>query len=346
MAATSRISGVAQEFIMVGPNLAVISDALAAAVRAPSPCNTQPWRFEVHGHRIDLLLDRDRVLTVADPEAREARLACGAALCNLRVSIRAHSRVPLVDVLPDRDRPDLLASVRIAGERSATVTEVRLAEAIAKRHTNRHPFLDREVPARARGALAAAARAEGARLELLHASERYDVVAELIRTAEYLQEQDPAYQRELEQWIGASDDRRDGVPITAQGPAPDAEGLLAVRRFSHSEPLPVRRFEQQPLLAAVLTSTTGPRSDLRAGAGMQHVLLTACDQGLSASFLSQPFEVASTRLALAEEFHDDGEIHTLLRVGYGYPVAVTPRRPVEDVATHVGSAPVVADQPA
>lgn len=60
-------------------------------------------------------------------------------------------------------------------------------------------------------------------------------------------------------------------------------------------------------------------------------MLVGCTLGLSASFLSQPFEVAATRRELAAEFSEDGETHTLLRIGYGYPVGSTPRRGVEKV---------------
>lgn len=95
--------------------------------------------------------------------------------------------------------------------------------------------------------------------------------------------------------------------------------------------MPPRRFEQQPLLAAVLTRGFGPYADVVAGAAMQHVLLTACDRGLASSFITQPFEVPETRRALAEAFHLDGEFHTLLRIGYGFPTARTPRRTVDDV---------------
>lgn len=310
---------------------AVIAKALAAAVRAPSPFNTQPWRFDVKGARISMLLDRDRVLSVADPDAREARLSCGAALCNLRVELRAQDMVGLVDLLPDRANPDLLAVVRVAGERSATVTERQLAAAIAKRHTNRHPFLEKPVPAPARTALASAARAEGARLVFVDASARYDLLVELIGKAEQVQDRDGAYQHEMKRWLGGPITRTDGVPIEATGPAPVAGQLLAMRSMYRRNPLPPRLFEQQPLLIAVLTPAAGPRYDLIAGAGMQRALLTACAQGLSTSFLSQPFEVPATRAELADAFRAEGDVHTLLRVGYGYPTGTTPRREVAEV---------------
>jgi hypothetical protein len=96
---------------------AVIETALRAAIRAPSVHNTQPWRFVTGPSRIELHLDRDRILAVADPDSREARLSCGAALFNLRLAIRAGGRGAVVDLLPDADRPDFLATIRIAGER-------------------------------------------------------------------------------------------------------------------------------------------------------------------------------------------------------------------------------------
>lgn len=312
----------------------LVAEALTAAVRAPSPYNTQPWRFEVDGPRIELFLDRARVLPMSDPEAREARLSCGAVLCNMRLTLRSQNRGVFVDLLPDRARPDLMASVLVAGERPATLTETKLAAAIERRHTNRHPFLDRAVPSHARQALSEAATAEGARLQTITASERYDLIADLVRKAECLQEGDERYQREFRAWTGGAIDRTDGVPIDAIGPEPTTERTLALRSFYRRNPLPPRDFEQQPLVAAVLTASSGPRYDLRAGAGMQRVLLTACELGLAASFLSQPLEVPETRAALAQEFRAQGEVHTLLRIGYGYPVVATPRRALDEVTSH------------
>jgi hypothetical protein len=97
--------------------------------------------------------------------------------------------------------------------------------------------------------------------------------------------------------------------------------------------MPPRQFEQQPLLAGVVTPEAGARADIVAGAGMQRALLTACSLGLATSFLSQPFEVPETRARLAGEFRPDGQIHTLIRVGYGYPVPRTPRRSAGEVTS-------------
>jgi hypothetical protein len=55
---------------------------LTAATHAPSIHNTQPWRFEVHGPVIDVLLDEERTLPVADPSGRSARIGIGAAAFN------------------------------------------------------------------------------------------------------------------------------------------------------------------------------------------------------------------------------------------------------------------------
>lgn len=308
----------------------LITDALERAVKAPSPYNTQPWRFVVDGYRIELWLDRARVLQTADPDAREARLACGAALLNLRLAVRAHGHAVTVDALPDRTRPDLLAEVRVGRVRPKTLPEDRLAKAIDRRHTNRQPFLEREIGKPLRHALLAAAREEGA---LIDASDRYDVLAQLVRRANRVLDSDPGYQAEFRRWTGGPPSRPDGVPIDAVGPGPDADRVLTLRSFHRPSPTPPRQFEQQPLLAAVLTYGTGARADVTAGMAMQRVLLTACDLGLSSSFVSQPFEVPAIRAALADAFRADGEPHTLLRIGYGYPVAPTPRRAVDDVAT-------------
>lgn len=312
-----------------------VEHALRAAVRAPSPHNTQPWRFEVGAGRIDLLLDGDRTLPVADPTAREARLACGAALYNLRLALRVAGLAVRYDLLPDRDRPDLLATVRFGGQRAPRPEERVLAAAIERRATNRRPFVDRPVPARRRWNLVRAADLEGGRLVLLEQPSQLSVFADLLRRADHRQEQDPLFQAELRRWTATHTGREDGVPRSAGGPRPDDASVLKLRRYEAHESAVERPFEQDPLVTVLATSGDTALGQLRGGQALQRVLLTATVDGLSVSFLSQPVEFADTRDRLRELV--GGQLHpqTALRVGYGYAAAATPRRPAGAVTTTI-----------
>ncbi|MGW7538773.1 Acg family FMN-binding oxidoreductase [Amycolatopsis sp. NPDC054798] len=318
----------------------VVDQALAAAVRAPSPQNTQPWRFVVDGPRIEVRLDRGRVLPIADPAGREARLSCGAAVCNLMLTLRVNGVRSRVRIIPDPADRDLLAVVSIEGNTRPSTMDRRLAEAVFRRHTNRRPLSDQTVPVAARALLRSAALGEGGQLEFLDASGRYAQVSALIRRAETEQAMDPDYQAEAAKWTGRAADCPDGVPTAAFGPPADVPGVVSLRSAHENRSIPPRQFEQDPVLAAVLTRDQGMAADVRGGMIMERVLLTATAEGLATSFLSQPFEAHSTRAQLLAAFRGLGQVHTLLRIGYGLPTRMTARRPVHEVTT-VRSVPEV-----
>lgn len=121
-------------------------EALGAAAAAPSVHNTQPWRFVVRPEVVELHLDPLRVLPVADPDGRQARLSCGAALLNLRVALRAAGVEPVFTMVPRRSDPTLLATVRPARSRVATAADQALRRAIPLRRSHRHPFPSTAVP--------------------------------------------------------------------------------------------------------------------------------------------------------------------------------------------------------
>ena len=67
---------------------------LETAGLAPSVHNTQPWAFCLRPEVIELHADPARRLPVADGQDRELRIACGAALFNLRLALRGRGVRP------------------------------------------------------------------------------------------------------------------------------------------------------------------------------------------------------------------------------------------------------------
>src|SRR5689334_4366496 len=88
-----------------------IQALLEAAVAAPSMHNTQPGRFEVEGHVLDIYLDGSRTLPVEDPTGRAMRIATGAATFNLRCAAEALGYGTWFGLAPYAEEPDLLARI-------------------------------------------------------------------------------------------------------------------------------------------------------------------------------------------------------------------------------------------
>ena len=133
---------------------------VSAAGMAPSLFNTQPWRFRLCPDRIEVHADLGRRLIGHDPEDRELRIACGAALFNLRLALHAHGVTPVVTIEPG-DLPDALAVIRRGPATVQSRDDAALHQAITRRRTNRHPFLDAPMPEAYRRVLTYAAAAEG-----------------------------------------------------------------------------------------------------------------------------------------------------------------------------------------
>ena len=113
-----------------------VARMLATASRAPSVHNTQPWRFSVTVHAIELYADPARKVH-QDAIGRQMLISCGAALFGLRLAVRELGRVPAVTLLPDPARPALLARVTLGLEAPATELERRMLAALPHRHTHR-----------------------------------------------------------------------------------------------------------------------------------------------------------------------------------------------------------------
>jgi nitroreductase len=306
---------------------------LGAAGRAPSLHNSQPWSFRPMAQSIEVHLDRDRVLPVSDPDSREARIACGAALFNLRLALMACGVEPAVTLLP-RGASGPLAVVESAGVTVISREMAELERAVAQRGTNRRPFLTAEVPDGHRYALARAAEAEGGVIDFIQDGAGLGQVRELTVLAHRTQLANPAFVAEWDAWtrrVGSDD----GVPLFAAGPAPAAQDLFTVRDFGspdRPERIHGKDFEQDPLICVLSTHADAPLNQIQAGQAMERLLLAATVLGMSASFLSQLIEVPQTMKRLRTLVGGYRHPQVVLRVGFAGPTAATPRRPVRETS--------------
>jgi nitroreductase len=304
--------------------------AAAAAIRAPSLHNSQPWRFRLRDSAVEVLADPQRQLPVGDATGWAVRIACGAAVFNARLALALRGTAAQVQVRPDHTDPTLMARLTPGPARPATRAERELFDAIAVRHSNRRPFWPTPVPSDIRVRLVEAARVEGAWLELLVGMLPLTMLGEIADSADRVLRRDPRYQAEMSQWI-RTDVAGEGIPVTAGGFAPEAHDLFPMRTYTeHRRPLG-RDFEPEPLVAVLGSTGDSAGDQINAGQALQRVLLTATTAGLSSSMSSQPIEVPAAREQLRQSLQRFGAPQMVLRLGYGQRGRPTPRRDLDDV---------------
>ena len=305
---------------------------LDAAILAPSVHNSQPWRFRLDADSIELLADPARRLPAADPDDRELRLACGAALLNLRLALLRLGIQPEVRIHPG-PRLDGIATIRRGGHATMLADEAALHRAIRHRRTNRRPFFEQPVGIRERHLLVRAADQEHCRLSLISDVNEQATLHRLLVLAHQHQISDRAWVEEFHSWLMRSPSDRDGITLAASGPQPELQDTWVLRDFGKghgSVRVPGKDFESQPLIAVLTSYVDDPLAQVQAGQALQRVLLTATTLGLSASFLSQVIEVAEIRAQVQRMLGGSLRPQAALRIGYGVPVPAVPRRAVED----------------
>jgi nitroreductase len=319
---------------------------LEAATAAPSVHNSQPWQFTVAARRVELYADATRRLRFADSSGRSMLISCGAALFNLRVAAEHLGFRPRVRLLPSSSDPTLVATVEVDQRHARPGQLDELYAALWRRRTNRFPFSNRPIPWSVVARLSAAVTQENGVLGVYDGPADVQRLVEVLHHAEREERATPALVEERSAWVG--DDRHgDGIPSSALGPRP-ADPRTPFRDLAvHSEVRQTAAFENTPTVALLSTVFDTPLDWVRAGQALQRALLVLTNAGLSASFVNQPLEQAGLfasfmkmnqppekedlcRLARSSET-GLGRTHMILRLGYGTPLAPTPRRPVSAV---------------
>jgi hypothetical protein len=323
------------------PNLAERAGYLIElAARAPSVHNTQPWRFRVSQHAVELCSDTSRQL-LEDPAGRQMLISCGGALYGLRLGIRSLGYRPEVEPFPEPGQRRLLARVRLGPAAPITSDERRMLHAVPHRHTHRGPFEPGPLPDGLLARLQDDVTSEGATLVVIEAGPGYQKLASILSAWSRGQDLYPTSRAglqsraEAERWTReAGSQARDGVPANAFPATAGREpGRLPQRDFDLGRGwgLLPSGGPPAPVTAVLVTSGDGEKDWLRAGQGLQRLLLRAASQWVFASLQTQPLQVTSVRAQIRSSLALPGPPQILLQLGLARTTHPTARRPAAEL---------------
>jgi hypothetical protein len=166
----------------------------AAAARAPSGGNAQPWHIEARDGSVGIRLAPEHTTTM-DVQYRASAVALGAATFNARVAAAAHGLVGDVDFQPEDEASPLSAIVQLAAGDAPELTA--MYDAMLRRETNRRRGDRVSVPAHTLELLGAAALSEGARLQILSEPAELDRAATTLAAADRIRYLTPRLHAEM-----------------------------------------------------------------------------------------------------------------------------------------------------
>lgn len=310
---------------------------LRYAILAPSPHNTQPWLFRINAMDVELFIDRRRLLPVIDPEARQAVMSCGAALCNLCIATEYFGHTYKIETLPDPSNPQFIARFHLGLQGETTGEDITMFHAITKRHSNRQPFHDTPVPENLIQEWTTLAAESGAWFAPFQDEASRQSLASLVIEGDQRQWSDKLYRAELARWI------RSKPAEHGDGLSPETAGVghnlafatsFLVRNFNRGEGRAASDREivkHSPVLAVLGTINDNIVSWINAGQALQRILLEARSEDIWCSFLNQATEIPELRARLGEAIGAAGSPQVLLRMGYGPETNPAPRRPVRQM---------------
>jgi len=326
--------------------------AVAGAVLAASPHNTQPWIFEVGPGAVDVFVDAARTTGAVDPFRREQYVGLGCALENLVLGCRARGLQPDVTLLPDGADAPRVAHVALS---DGAPEPSSLFDAIGDRHTNRGPYQPRAVTAETLAALVDMTDLPGLAVHWITDLEPKKAFSQLLIDAAEALTSDEQQSRDGFIWFRDSNDdvqrHRDGLVLDGQGLTPlvlsmakllPASSRAAGDRFWVKQTKTVHT-ATAAAYGVITTASPGDRqTQLHAGRLLQRIHLTATSRDIALQHMNQITErmdreqATGAAATFAPRFADllpaDG--HPLLTFRVGYPVREarpTPRRSAAEV---------------
>jgi molybdopterin/thiamine biosynthesis adenylyltransferase/nitroreductase len=284
----------------------VVDRVVAAAVRAPSGGNAQPW---------DIVATRDSVTISVAPQYksmmdvgfRASAVAVGAAVFNARIAAAAHGVLGPVEYVESDGETPLRACIRLAGDDDADLAQ--LYPALASRETNRHRGVAQAISDTTADALTAAAASAGTRLNLLTSSSDIGLVADLFAAADRIRYLTPSLHAEMASELRWPGDESPDSGIDVRSLELDADELLTLDILRRPEVMAKlaewdagaalgtdtrSRVAGSSALAVITVAGRSLIDYAQGGSALQAVWLTAQGRGLAVQPISPVFLYAQT----------------------------------------------------
>ncbi len=328
--------------------------ALAHAVLAPNPHNTQPWLVEFDGEDgMTLYCDLDRRLPFTDPQDRQITMGCGAFLELYRIAAAEQGRFAEITPFPDGAPSPRLDARAIAGVRVSPVANAApdpLFAHIAARRTNRNEYDSARPPNEAQRREIATASAVSDAVHVVGAvaeGEQVAQIRDLIWRAFDREMHTRGAQEETYNWLrfGKAERarQRDGLYIDVPVPGVlralgmlDEEDLVNPDSNANKQAAEdwKRKADTAPAFMWLTTPDDTPTTRLLAGMAYARMNLAATAAGLAMHPWSQALQEYEEMADLYTEAKTllgagAGEtVQMLARVGYAESVEPAARRDV------------------
>lgn len=311
--------------------------AMSYALLAPNPHNRQPWLAEISGaDEVTIWRDKARDLPVTDPQARQLTIGMGCFLELMRMAAAQEGYGTEMALFPDgEDGP--VARCRLMD--GAGTPEPLFAHVMARR-SHKAPFEPREVTAEAAAALSPYG-------DLHLGGEARDTIRRIAHDAWITEAETPAAWNESIDLIriGKAEIEANPDGIDVGGPMMDSLALLGlldrdaardITNINARKPIEetAQAIRTAPAHILMLTEGNSREDQIAAGARWLRANLAAAGAGLALRPVSQALQEYAEMKPHYDEIHarfaPGGEtVQMLGLLGYGAPVAPSPRWPIE-----------------
>ncbi len=310
-------------------------DLIRFATLAANGHNTQPWLFEIRGKALHILPDVSRRTPIVDPDDHHLYASLGCAVENL--AIAAQARGMRGDVAFESGHEERL----VTDISPSAIRESVLFDAIPHRQCTRRVYDGTSIPPDAVDRMVQAAAKYD--VDALYVSDQsgIEAVLELVVAGNSRQMNDPAFLRELKEWIrfNPADAAASGDGLyTASSGNPILPAWIGSRVFDHVLDADVEnqkytdRLRSSAGIVVFVARSDDKQGWINAGRAYQRAALQMTADGIKHAFVNQAVEVPDMRRDLQALLNlGTARPNLIIHIGYADAMPKSLRRPVTEV---------------